>query len=395
VTSARRAASIAFVACAVAGARPLAAQGAPPGWPALTRTFDAYVQSDHIVGASLAWVDAGRIVARHHVGMADLAAGRVVDDSTLWHWASITKTLTAVSVLQLRDRGLLSLNDSVTRWVPELRQVHDPYGSIDAVTLRMLLSHSSGFQDPTWPYGSGADWEPFEPTAWSQLVAMMPWQELRFAPGSRFGYSNPAYIYLARVIEALTGDPWAVYVQKNLWTPLGMTRSYVNATPPWLADHRSNRYHVERDSTGAFAVRPGGRDFDPGVTIPNGGWNAPIADLAAWIAFLTGRSGPATPADAIIHRTTLAEMWTPVVRVDSSQGLVESMGLGFRLYELNGRRLVGHTGDQGGFRSFIAFDPATGRGVIGVVNTSNDVDEATSSRGFTTVFQSALTTLAQ
>ena len=198
------------------GGAPLRAQGAPAGWPALTGRFDSLVKADRIVGASLAWVRDGRIVARHHVGLADIATGRAVDDSTLWHWASNTKTLTAVSILQLRDRGLLSLDDPATRWVPELRQVHDPYGSIDAVTVRMLLSHSSGFQNPTWPYGSGAAWEPFEPTAWSQLVAMMPWQELRFAPGSRYGYSNPAYIYLARIIEHLTGDPWIAYVQQNL-----------------------------------------------------------------------------------------------------------------------------------------------------------------------------------
>ena len=296
--------------------------------------------------------------------------------------------------MQLRDRGLFTLQDPITRWIPELRQVHDPYGSIDAVTLRMLLSHSSGFQNPTWPYGTGAAWEPFEPTAWSQLVAMMPWQELHFAPGSRYGYSNPAYIYLARVIEAFTGDPWAVYVQKNIWTPLGMTRSYVNATPSWLAEHRSNRYHVERDSAGAIAVRAGGREFDPGVTIPNGGWNAPVDDIATWIAFLTGRAGPRIQADSLLRRSTLAEMWTPVVPVDSAQGMVESMGLGFFLFDVNGHRLVGHTGDQGGFRSFMAFDPASGRGVIGVVNTSNDVEEAASGRGFTAVFHSALQLLA-
>jgi CubicO group peptidase (beta-lactamase class C family) len=394
IRGARRAA-IGVIAVAALSPPPLPAQGAPPGWPALTRQFDTYVQADQVVGASLAFVADGRVVARHHVGMADRAAGQAVDDSTLWHWASNTKTLTAVSVLQLRDQGRLSLDDPATRWVPELRQVHDPYGSIDAITVRMLLSHSSGFQNPTWPYGTGAPWEPFEPTAWSQLVAMMPWQALRFAPGSRYGYSNPAYIYLARIIESLTGDPWAVYVQQNLWTPLGMSRSYVNGTPPYLAAHRSNRYHVERDSAGKVEVRPGGRDFDPGVTIPNGGWNAPVDDIAAWIGFLTGRPAGRTGSGALLSRATLAEMWTPVVPVRQGEGVVEWMGLGFFLYDINGHRLVGHTGDQGGFRSFMAFDPASGQGVIGVVNTTNDVDESASGRGFTSLFRSALKLLAQ
>ena len=387
-------AAIGVLAVVAWSSPPLTAQGAPPGWQAVTRQFDAYVEADQVVGASLAFVSNGRITARHHVGMADRAAGQAVDDSTLWHWASNTKTLTAVSVLQLRDQGRLTLEDPATRWVPELRQVHDPYGSIDHVTVRMLLSHSSGFQNPTWPYGSGAAWEPFEPTAWSQLVAMMPWQELRFAPGSRYGYSNPAYIYLARIIESLTGDPWAVYVQQNIWTPLGMPRSYVNGTPPYLAAHRSNRYHVQRDSIGKVDVRPGGRDFDPGVTIPNGGWNAPVDDLATWIGFLTGRLAGRTGYGALLSRATLAEMWTPVVPVHSDGSVVESMGLGFFLYDLNGHRLVGHTGDQGGFRSFMVFDPATGQGVIGVVNTSNDADPQASGRGFTALFHSALQLLA-
>jgi CubicO group peptidase (beta-lactamase class C family) len=386
---------LAVAAAAALVPLPVRAQDVPPGWDGLTRQFDTYVAADRVVGGTLAWVAGGGIVARHHVGMADRDAGQAVDDSTLWHWASITKTLTAVAILQLRDQGRLSLDDPATRWVPELRLVHDPYGSIDTITVRMLLSHSSGFQNPTWPYGTGASWQPFEPTAWSQLVAMMPWQELEFPPGSRFGYSNPAYIYLARIIEAITGDPWTVFIQQDLWAPLGMTRSYVNGTPPWLAPHRSNRYHVVRDSAGATVVRAGGREFDPGVTIPNSGWNAPVSDLAAWMGFLArGASGTVT-GEVPLRPGTLREMWSPVVPVVTRGAVVEQMGLGFRLYDVHGRRLVGHTGDQGGFRSFMALDPATGRGVIGVVNTSNDVDPRESDRGFTALLDSALALLAR
>ena len=93
----------------------------------------------------------------------------------------------------------------------------------------MLLSHTAGFQNGTWPYGNGKPWEPFEPTTWNQLVAMMPYQQLRFKPGSRYGYSNPGFIYLARVIEQITGDPWDAYVQKNIFAPLELSRSYFRA----------------------------------------------------------------------------------------------------------------------------------------------------------------------
>src|SRR2546430_5887629 len=137
-----------------------------------------------------------------------------LDERTIFHWGSITKTLTAVAVMQLRDRKRVSLDERVTQYIPELRQVHDPFGSMDDVTIRMLLSHSAGFQNPTWPYKAGKSWEPFEPTRWEQLAAMLPYQEVAFAPGSRYSYSNPGFIYLARIIEQLTGDPYQSYVYK-------------------------------------------------------------------------------------------------------------------------------------------------------------------------------------
>ena len=340
------------------------------GWTGLTGRFDAFVRAAHVVGGSAVLVRRGEIVARHHYGYADRAGSRKVNDRTIYHWASVTKTLTAVALLQLRDRGLLTLDDSVTRWVPELRAVHGPTGAVDGITLRMLLTHSSGLQNPTWPWSGGEPWEPFEPRSWSQLVAMMPYQRLHFRPGSRYGYSNPGYIYLARVIEELSGDPWAVYVQKNLWAPLGMSRSYVGATPYHLAADRSHGYRVTGDSVADL-----GADFDPGITIPNSGWNAPVDDAARYIAFLTGF--PADPAararyDGVLSRRTLEEMWAPEVETGAALPELASAGLGFFSLEDGGRRIVGHTGDQAGYRSYIYVDPASASGVIIVFNTNNE-----------------------
>ena len=355
---------------------------APAGWPAAVRAFDQLVRTDSVVGGSLAYLRDGKIVVRHDTGFADRAAGVAIGPRSIYHYGSITKTLTAVAILQLRDRGLLSLDDPITRWVPELRQVHNPFGSMDAITLRMLLSHSSGLQNPTWPYRQYVEWEPFEPTRWEQLVAMMPYQEIHFAPGSRYGYSNPGYIYLARVIEAVTGDPWQSYVYKNLWGPLGIRESYFNLTPWHLTPFRSSNYTLVADSGGPERVVDNGRDFNPGITIPNGGWNAPLGDLVLWTRFLTGASGgdaERARLDAVVlRRSTLEEMWQPVLPAGEGQ----SVGLGFFLVDLAGTRLVGHTGSQAGFRSFLFFNPATRAGVIGVVNTGNDARPEESGRAF-------------
>ena len=355
----------------------LSAQDRRPNWEAAVKAFDDLMATDRVVGGTLVLAKPGVVVARYDAGMADRDRQQPASAGTLYHWGSITKTLTAVAVLQLRDRGLLSLDDPITRWVPELRQIHNPFGPMDGITLRMLLSHSAGFQDPTWPYGEGKPWEPFEPTRWEQLVAMMPYQEIHFAPGSRYGYSNPAYIYLARVIEAITGDPWQSYIYKNLWGPLGIRESYFNLTPWHLAERRAAGYTLQRGENGGESLRSNGREFDPGITIPNGGWNAPVEDLVAWGSALAGVAS-ATPGRSVISRATLEEMWRPVVPVSDGQ----QMGLGFFIVTDQGRRLIGHTGEQGGFRSFLYFDPVSQAVVVGVVNTTNNARPEESDRAF-------------
>ncbi len=367
-----------------------AAHGQRPGWQPFTRAFDAYAAGDSVVGASVLMMRDGRVLAHHEYGFADRALGRRVDERTIFHWGSITKTLTAVAVMQLRDRKRVSLDERVTQYIPELRQVHDPFGSMDDVTIRMLLSHSAGFQNPTWPYKAGKSWEPFEPTRWEQLVAMMPYQEVAFAPGSRYSYSNPGFIYLARIIEQLTGDPYQSYVYKNLWAPLGITHSYFGATPYHLADQRSNNYDVVRDSAGHEAVVANGRDFDPGITIPNGGWNAPLGDLARWVGFLSGAAGN----DTVLARTTLDEMWRTLFATEGDAP-GDSVGLSFFVLWRDGVRFIGHTGQQAGFRSFFYVNPKTSAAVIAAFNTTNDARDAESAQGFKRIIDAALELIAR
>jgi CubicO group peptidase (beta-lactamase class C family) len=371
--------------------------GVPTKWNAFVEAFDGYAREDGVVGGRVTVLRGGRVLAEHAYGVGDRERGTPPDARAVYHWASITKTLTAIAILQLRDRGRLTLDDPITRYVPELRQVHDSFGSMDAVTLRMLLSHSAGFQNPTWPYRQGRPWEPFEPTRWEQLVAMMPYQEIGFAPGSRFGYSNPAFIYLARVVEQLTGDPWAVYVQKNIWTPLGMTRSFVGTSPYHLAALRAPSYTVHDDS-GRVHTDANPREFDPGITIPNSGWNAPIEDLVTYVAFLTHAYGGDTAVahryDGVLRHATLEEMWRPIVPLTAGGSLDEAFGLSFYLYRRDGATVVGHTGEQSGFRSFIYFDPTTTLGVVGVVNTTNEARSDASSQGWDVLTHRAVTLVA-
>jgi CubicO group peptidase (beta-lactamase class C family) len=382
----------------------LAALPVPAQEQSFQAKFDGYVREDGIVGAAYVVLDQGRITESHLLGTADAAARQPVNSNTIFHWASITKTLTAVSIMQLRDHGKLSLDDPIVKYVPELTRVHSEDNAVRRVTLRHLLSHTAGFQSPTWPYRDDTKpWQPFEPTEWQQLVAMMPYQELAFAPGTRFQYSNPGFIYLARAIEAITGDPYQVYVQKNILTPLGMTRTYYNVTPYHLAADRSNNYTIRIGSDGHPQTVANGREFDTGITTPNGGLNAPLADLARWVTFLAG-AGTSPALDVILSRKSLEEMWRPVVQVDADAATAppEYIGLSFFLYPRGSGSgavtLVGHTGHQAAFRTFLIFNPHTGRALIAAFNTSHDEGSTPagrdayrkSNRGFDSLVEQAL-----
>ena len=363
-------------ATSTAAQHPTRTVTSPPGWDALVDSYDAYAELDEIVGGGVVAVRDGEALAWHDFGHGDVAAGVPAGERTIYHWGSITKTLTAIAIMQLRDRGLLSLDDPLTYWVPELRQVHDPYGAIDSITIEMLLTHSSGFQNPTWPYYEGHDWEPFEPTTWDQLVAMLPYQQLHFPPGSRWSYSNPAFLYLARIIESLTGDSWQAYIQKNVLSPLDLQRSYFGTTPYWLAADRSHNYYVEPDSAGGTRLIDNGADFDPGITIPNGGWNAPLGDLVRYVAFLTGAAADDETRrrfDTVLSRSSLEEMWVPRVpiREDSAAEHRETMGLSFFLVHDEDLSVIGHTGSQAGFRAFFYFQPEKRTAIIAAFNTTN------------------------
>ena len=328
----------------------------------------AEIRKAGIVGSSFYVVRGGRTIVADHLGEQDADAHVPVDAQTIYHWASITKTMTGIAILQLRDRGLLKLDDPIVRYLPELAAVHNPFGDTGAITLRQLMSHSAGFGGGTWRWRD-RDWQPFEPKSWAQLAAMLPYTDVKFRPGSRFGYSNPGIVYLGQVIERLSGEDFEVYIDKNILRPLGMHASYFDRTPPFLLPHRSHSYYV-RDGKRVAAPF----DVDTGVTVSNGGLNAPLPDMAKYLAFLLGDPQRATEYDLVLKRASLEEMWRPQIAAgeDFTQGRMAKTtwsGLSFFVDDTDGIRIVGHNGDQNGFRAYLSLCPDQGIGSLLAFNT--------------------------
>ena len=333
-------------------------------WSRVETLYRQRVQQAGIVGSGLMFVKDGAVAANAFAGYQDLATKRPVDEETIFHWASITKTFTGVAIMQLRDRGLLSLDDPAIKYVPELREVHNPYGDMSQVTIRHLMTHSAGFRAPTWPWGGDQPWHPYEPTRWEQVVAMFPYTELMFKPGTKYSYSNPGVIFLGRIIQLFSGDDYEVYIAKNIFMPLGMTRSFFDRAPYHLLDHRSHSY--ERTDDGLEEQR---FDFDTGITVSNGGLNAPLGDMAKWLSFLIG--GPHEMP--ILKRSSLDEMFTPQIRAKDGEGGSGDdvqAGLSCFIERYQGVELVGHSGDQNGFISHLYFHRPSRSGYIVSFNTN-------------------------
>ena len=308
------------------------------------------------------------MVVADHLGQQDADAKVPVDARTIYHWASITKTMTGIAIMQLRDRGLLELDDPIVKYVPELAGVHNPFGDTGAITIRELMSHSAGFGGATWRWRD-RDWQPFEPPRWEQLEAMIPYTEVKYRPGRRFSYSNPGIVYLGQVIERLSGEDFEVYIDKNILRPLGMVSSYFDHTPPYLLPHRSHSYYI-RDGKRVEAPF----DVDTGVTVSNGGLNAPLPDMAKYVAFLLGDPKRAAEYDVVLKRASLEEMWKPQISAgeDYTQGRMAPTtwsGLSFFLDTTDGIRIVGHNGDQNGFRAYLSLCPDQQMGTLLTFNT--------------------------
>jgi CubicO group peptidase (beta-lactamase class C family) len=341
--------------------------------------FETETKKAGIVGASATFLSrGGALISTISTGQADAAKSGSVTDDTIFHWASNTKPFTGIAIMQLRDRGLLKLDDPVTKYLPELRDVHNPFGSMDEITIRQLMTHSAGFRGGTWPWGEGKPWEPFEPQEYSQLVAMFPYTEIRFKPGSKFSYSNPGIIFLGRIVEKISKEDYEVYIDKNILRPLEMYRSYFDTTPPHLLKYRSHSYYID-----AKGKRTEGRfDADTGITVSNSGLNSPMQDMVKYLRFLVGGDdGKREAYDLVLKRPSLEEMFRPQLPAErdanGNPGFTTDIGLIFFVDSKMSKTHLGHGGDQNGFISYLDFDPAKGKGSIMVFNTNVSKPEGT------------------
>jgi CubicO group peptidase (beta-lactamase class C family) len=261
------------------------------------------------------------VVWHRAIGLADVSRGEPATPGHAYRIGSITKTFTAVAVMQLREAGRLALDDELAEVVP---------GASSGATIRMALSHLGGMQrEPP-----GEIWETMIPPTREDLLAGLGDAEQVLEPGAEWHYSNLAFALLGEVVMRVSGTTYSEYLRTEILDPLGLVRTRLQPEGP-----RATPYFVEPYSD-AVRIEP-----DPEVTESTGAagwlWSTP-SDLARWGAFL------ASGDDRVLPLRVLDEMARVRAMVDEKAWSV-GWGLGLELYRRGDRVFVGHGGAMPGF----------------------------------------------
>jgi CubicO group peptidase (beta-lactamase class C family) len=334
----------------------------------IDRLFRDFATQSHVPGAAWGIVIDGELAHVGVTGLRDLASKSQVDRDTVFRIASMTKSFTAMSILKLRDTGKLSLDDPAERYVPELKGLTYPTTDSPRITIRHLLSHSSGFpEDNPWGDQQLADSE--------EELSQMLRTGIPFSnpPGLAYEYSNLGFAILGRIVANASGMTYGDYVTANVLRPLGMTSTLLDpsAVPPQRLAHG---YRWE-DATWKDEPLLSNGSFGS-----MGGMLTSITDLSRYVGmFLSAwppRDGPET---APISRASLREMqqlWrlgsTSVGR-DASTGAIQlstggyAFGLGIS-QTCSFRHIVAHSGGLPGFGSVMRWLPEYGVGIIAFGN---------------------------
>jgi D-alanyl-D-alanine-carboxypeptidase/D-alanyl-D-alanine-endopeptidase len=286
-----------MVSAAIGAApRPATAQDAA-ALAAIDRTMEHYRLDAHVPGMVWGVVKDGRLVHVKGAGVQDVAAKRPVTADTLFRIASMTKAFTALSILKLRDDGTLALDAPAETYVPELRGWRRPTEDSPAIRVRELITHTAGFvTDDPW----GDRQTPLPEADFTRLLKDgVPFTR---PTATAMEYSNLGYALLGRIVANVSGQPYKDFVQRTLFTPLGMTATgYDVAASP--QERRALGYRWE---DGAWRLEP---TMAHGAFGAMGGIQTSATDYAKWVAYLLSAWPPRDGADSgPVRRSSVREL---------------------------------------------------------------------------------------
>ena len=336
--------------------------------PVVDSVMRAFMQRSRVPGIAYGVIVDGRLLHVAAAGLREVPTSARVDTSSVFRIASMTKSFTALAILQLRDAGKLALDDPAERYVPELKTLRYPTTDAPRITIRHLLSHSAGFPEDN-PWGD----QQLERTEVELSQLMRSGIPFSRAPGLEYEYSNFGFAILGRIVVNVSGMSYARYLQERILRPLGMTSTTMEAR-----DVPASRLaHGYRLQDGQWLEEPALPDGSFGSM---GGMLTSSADLSRWVGLMLSawppRDGPESP---VLRRSSLREMQL-ITRYSGALALFNdatdalSMTAGGYAFGLRASQnclfnhLVAHSGGLPGFGSQMRWLPDYGVGIVALGN---------------------------
>ena len=309
------------------------------------------------VGAISAGVVVGEeVIWAKGFGWADVGKSIPADEKTIYRTGSISKSFTAVLMMQMVERDFIYLDDPVIHYFSEIDGLKEKPGASLPITFRQLASHTSGLEREPRLKGAAEGpvgfWE-------EKILTSIPQTFYLAKPGEKYSYSNIGYGILGLAVSEAVGQSFMELIKQNIFVPLGMDSSFFILTSEHLP-HLSMGYALSRDGS-VNADNPAREHAGRGYKVPNGGIYSTVGDLAKFIAALTGAS-----SRKIFSEETRQEI---LKRQTPEEGA--GYGLGFSIQtDDDGFTSYGHGGSVAGYNAGIVFDPQTDIGVVILRNYS-------------------------
>jgi serine beta-lactamase-like protein LACTB, mitochondrial len=308
--------------------------------------FNKSFQEGNYIGASAGFSVDGDIKWTSALGFSDQKTIAAFQTTTLTRIASISKSMTAIAIMQLFEQGKIELDSPIQKYLPEF-----PTKKEGAITIRQLLNHSSGISayESSKESENQKQYDTFE-----EAMAIFKDRDLVATPGTAFNYTTYGYVVLGAIIEKTSGLSFEDYMKQNIWEKAGMT-----STTTIASDQLSTVYH--KNSRGKIKQEEPTNLSD---RIPGGGVYSNITDLLKF-------------GMAILNHTLINESTFKMMIEDS--GLKKEgngYGLGWYLYGINPNygNVVGHNGAQIGASTWLMLLPEQNAVVVVLANTSGALD---------------------
>jgi len=302
------------------------------------------VQRDNmkIAGAAVSIVKDGQVIFAKGYGYEDIENDIPVDaEMTLFRPGSVSKLFTWTAVMQLVEQGKLDLDADVNTYLTQFK-IPDTYA--EPVTLRNIMTHSAGFEDGALGFlirFSEDELMPMEDALPKHMPARVNPPVRDYTDGTTVAYSNWATALAGLIVSNVSGMPFETYVERNIFEPLGMTRSsFVEPLPGELRERLATGYRYQN---GEFEPRP---EEYLGNFAPAGSLSTTAADMARFM--LAHLQGGILDGARILNEETVALMHSRTLSPDPH---VNGMALGFYETYINGRRTIGHGGSTVDFKT--------------------------------------------